>query len=61
MPGISFSVQAFRLALEHCGGSAETTVFLDDSSRNVAAARAMGIFSVQVSSRGSDTQQNRHA
>ena len=41
-------MQAFKLAVEQCGGQAATAVFLDDSTRNVAAARKLGMFTVQV-------------
>lgn len=40
--------QAFKLALQQCGGEAATTIFLDDSTRNVATATRMGMFTVQV-------------
>ena len=41
-------VQAFEIALQQCGATAETSIFVDDSNRNVMAARQMGIFTVQV-------------
>ena len=42
------SVQAFEMALRAAGADAATSVFCDDSTRNVKAARAAGIFSVLV-------------
>ncbi len=40
---------AFELALQAAGGAhAHTTVFFDDSARNVASAASMGIYSVLV-------------
>ena len=40
------AVQAFEMALKAAGADAATSVFCDDSTRNVKAARAAGIFSV---------------
>ncbi|KAK9798591.1 hypothetical protein WJX73_005124 [Symbiochloris irregularis] len=40
--------EAFQLALQQCGGDADTAIFLDDSLRNVSAGRALGMFTVQV-------------
>ena len=40
--------QAFRLALEEAQMDASTTLFLDDSVRNVTSAREYGIHSVLV-------------
>jgi len=37
-----------KLALELAGADAATTAFFDDSTRNVAAGRACGLFSVLV-------------
>lgn len=53
-------LQAFRLALEQCGGQAATAIFLDDSTRNVAAARQMGMFTVQVIASGPSHPQQLH-
>lgn len=47
---IMMGAQAFKLALQQCGGEAATTIFLDDSTRNVATATRMGMFTVQVRS-----------
>ena len=41
-------VQAFEIALQQCGATADTSIFVDDSNRNVMAARQMGIFTIQV-------------
>lgn len=41
--------QAFQLVLDQLGASPASTIFIDDSVRNVAAAHEMGIFSVLVS------------
>lgn len=40
--------RAFRLALDMVGATAEETVFLDDSTRNVESAHECGIYSVLV-------------
>lgn len=40
--------KAFRLALEEIGGTAASTVFLDDSVRNVTSAREVGLEAVLV-------------
>lgn len=47
---IRFTVvrQAFQLALQMAGADATTTLFLDDSTRNIAAAKKVGIFSILV-------------
>lgn len=37
-----------KLALEMAGADAATTAFFDDSTRNVAAGRASGLYSVLV-------------
>lgn len=39
----------FQLVLDQLGLDAPSTIFIDDSVRNVAAAHEMGIFSVLVS------------
>jgi hypothetical protein len=39
----------FELVLARLGASAASTIFIDDSPRNVAAAHALGIFAVLVS------------
>lgn len=41
--------QTFELVMDHVGASPSSTIFIDDSQRNVAAAHEMGIFSVLVS------------
>lgn len=41
--------QAFQLVLDQLGASPASTIFIDDSVRNVAAAHEMGIFTVLVS------------
>ena len=41
-------MQAVKLALELTGADAATTAFFDDSTRNVAAGRACGLYSVLV-------------
>jgi FMN phosphatase YigB (HAD superfamily) len=41
--------QAFQLVLEQLGVSPASTIFIDDSMRNVAAAHELGIFTVLVS------------
>mgnify|MGYP001807047104 CR=1 FL=1 len=41
--------QCFQLVLDQVGASPSSTIFIDDSVRNVAAAHEMGIFSVLVS------------
>lgn len=48
-------VQAFQLALEQAGADARTTIFLDDSVRNVTAASGLGIRSVLVGTKRGDT------
>jgi hypothetical protein len=40
--------QAFEMALKAAGADASTSVFCDDSTRNVKAAQEAGIFSVLV-------------
>ena len=43
-------LQAIELALEQAGGaSAETTIFLDDSTRNIVAGHQKGLTTVLVS------------
>lgn len=43
-------LQAIDLALEQAGGaSAESTIFLDDSTRNIAAGHQRGLLTVLVS------------
>lgn len=39
----------FQLVLDQLGAQPSSTIFIDDSIRNVAAAHEMGIFSVLVS------------
>lgn len=42
-------MQAIDLALEQAGGaSAESTIFLDDSTRNIAAGHQGGLLTVLV-------------
>jgi hypothetical protein len=41
--------QCFQLVLDQIGAAAQSTIFIDDSVRNVAAAHEMGVFSVLVS------------
>jgi pyrimidine 5'-nucleotidase len=41
--------QAFQLVLEQLGASPASTIFIDDSMRNIAAAHELGIFTVLVS------------
>ena len=41
-------LQAIHLALQQAGAAAETTLYLDDSTRNVSAAHDQGIYSVLV-------------
>ena len=43
------AVQAFEIALRQAKAEAKSTIFVDDSSRNVSGARKLGIFTVQVS------------
>ena len=43
------SSQAMELALKAAGAEAVTTVFCDDSTRNVSGGHAAGMFSVLVS------------
>lgn len=46
---------AFEIALEQAGGpSPATTAFFDDSTRNVASAHHIGLFSVLVGRTGVD-------
>ncbi len=42
-------LQAMELALKAAGAEAVTTVFCDDSTRNVSGGHAAGMFSVLVS------------
>lgn len=51
-------MQAIHLALKQAGAAAETTLYLDDSARNVSAAHEEGIFSVLVSIIGSSEVQS---
>ena len=45
-----FHLQAIELALEQAGhASAETTIFLDDSTRNIVAGHQKGLTTVLVS------------
>ncbi|KAK9838538.1 hypothetical protein WJX81_006073 [Elliptochloris bilobata] len=46
---------AVKLALEMAGADAATTAFFDDSTRNVAAGRACGLYSVLVGRTGADS------
>ncbi|KAK9842125.1 hypothetical protein WJX84_012225 [Apatococcus fuscideae] len=48
------SKAAIHLALEQAGASAETTVYLDDSTRNVSAAHDEGIYSILIGRTGVD-------
>ena len=51
--------EAYRIALQIAGESAPNRcVYLDDSPRNLAPARQMGIFTVLVSPNGNDTSAN---
>ncbi|CAD7696607.1 unnamed protein product [Ostreobium quekettii] len=43
---------AFELGLEQTGAHACTSVFVDDSQRNVAGARSVGMLSILVSDKG---------
>jgi FMN phosphatase YigB (HAD superfamily) len=40
---------SFQLVLDALGAEAASTIFIDDSVRNVAAAHALGVYSVLVS------------
>ena len=42
-------LQAIHLALKQAGAAPETTLYLDDSARNISAAHDEGIYSVLVS------------
>ena len=48
-------LQAFQLALEQAGAKAETTLFLDDSIRNVVGASNQGIRAVLIGDKRTDT------
>lgn len=52
--------QSFELVLEQIGASPQSTIFVDDSFRNVTAARELGIFSVLVSPTLAAEQQHQH-
>lgn len=43
-----FCLQAFRFALEVVGARPETSLFLDDSKRNILAAKAIGMQTILV-------------
>lgn len=48
-------LQAFKLAMEAAGGaSAESTMFFDDSTRNIAAGSKFGLYTVLVGRQGAD-------
>lgn len=44
--------QVYELVISAVGGELSTTLFLDDSVRNIAAAHKLGIFSVLVGREG---------
>jgi putative hydrolase of the HAD superfamily len=51
--------EAFQIALDLCGSPPpDECVFIDDSPRNLAAARAMGFFTIQVGPAGPDAKNN---
>lgn len=52
--------QCFQLVLDQLGLDAESTIFIDDSVRNVAAAHELGIFSVLVSPAVAAQQSPHH-
>lgn len=51
---------AFELAMARVGGDAATTVFFDDSARNIAAAHTSGIYSVLVNPNRIDSLYDMH-
>ena len=52
---LQYMSQAFKLALEAAGGaSAESTIFFDDSTRNIAAGSKFGLYTVLVGRQGAD-------
>lgn len=53
-----FKIQAIELALEQAdNASAESTIFLDDSTRNIAAGHQKGLTTVLVSFQRSPSEQ----
>jgi len=56
------SADVFRMVSEHCGAvSPRACVFVDDSPRNVAAAKAVGMYSVLVGRRRGETVEGADA
>lgn len=51
--------KSFELVLQQIGAKPESTIFVDDSLRNVAAAHELGIFTVLVSPSAAE-QQHQH-
>lgn len=53
-------LQSFELVMEQIGADPSSTIFIDDSLRNVAAAHELGIFSILVSPTVAADSQHQH-